>query len=212
MRTRPHHRQAVQPDMMGMQKPFTKNVRREHGVVLPMALIMLVIISLAGLLAARNAATHEQFSNNMRTTQVARQSAEAALRYCEAVVIDITSDEGVLYGSLESRIVSAELDPDNLAAGAWNTRSNWASGAANLITYTPTFDSTVQTEVQVTTANFPTCVIQRMTNDRFLVTSRGLSNDAAVDANNQLTQGSEIWLQSVLSPGVPTASTGGGNN
>lgn len=176
-----------------------------------MALIMLVIISLAGLLAARNSATHEQFSNNMRTTQVARQSAEAALRYCEAVVIDITSNEGILHGDLEPKIVTTELDSADIATGAWNTKANWVDGAANLITFTPTFGDTVQAEARVAAANYPTCLIQAMTEDRFLVTSRGLSNDAVVDANNQLTRGSEIWLQSVLSPGVPTTSSSGGN-
>ncbi len=50
-----------------------------------------------------------------------------------------------------------------------------------------------------------------MTQGRFLVTSRGLSNDAAVDDNDQLVRGSEIWLQSVLSPSVPTKSASGGN-
>ena len=57
----------------------------ERGVVLPIALIMLVIISFAGLLAARNSATFEQFSNNMRTNQVARVAAEDALRQCERI-------------------------------------------------------------------------------------------------------------------------------
>lgn len=185
--------------------------RRQRGIVLPMALIMLVIISLAGLLAARNSATHEQFSNNMRTTQVARQSAEAALRFCEAVVVDLASNEGAIHGALEGKVVTAELDPANITAGAWNTRANWVSGAANLITYTPEFNSAVQAEAQVSATNYPTCLIQAMTQGRFLVTSRGLSNDAAVDDNDQLVRGSEIWLQSVLSPSVPTKSASGGN-
>lgn len=196
---------AMQP----ANAPYKRSYR-ERGVVLPMALIMLVIISLAGLLAARNSATHEQFSNNMRTTQVARQSAEAALRYCEQVVIDIISDEGAVYGALQPKIVVDELDPEDIEDGAWNTKANWASGAANLITYTPEFDATVQEEAQVKEDNYPTCIIQTMTEDRFLVTSRGLSNDAVIE-DDELVRGSEIWLQSVLSPSVPVASAGGGN-
>lgn len=185
-------------------------MRGGHGVVLPMALIMLIIISLAGLQAARTAATHEQFSNNMRTTQVARQSAEAALRYCESVVIDIEND-GSLHAALKGKIVPTELTPDNIKAGAWNTRSNWSSGAPNLITYAPAFNNAVQNEVRTKTENHPTCVIQAMTERRFLVTARGLSNDATVNANDQLARGSEIWLQSVLTPGIPLKSASGGN-
>ena len=44
-----------------------------------------------------------------------------------------------------------------------------------------------------------------MVNDRFLITSRGLSNDAVVEAGTgQLREGSEVWLQSILTPLVPT--------
>lgn len=179
---------------------MTKPSAHERGIVLPMALIMLVIISLAGLLAARNAANHEQFSNNMRTTQVARQSAEAALRYCEGVAIN----EGSVFETLQEKIVATELAPDKIADGAWNTRKNWASGASNLITYEPAFDTKVQKEAQLRTGNHPTCLIQTMTSGHFLITARGLSNDADVDADNQLVQGSEIWLQSVLAPEIPT--------
>lgn len=171
-----------------------------------MALIMLVIISLAGLMAARNSATYEQFSNNMRTTQVARQSAEAALRYCEGVVIDIVSNDGTTHGKLETKIFASELDPEKLSTGEWNTKKNWASKAANLITYTPTFNSAVHDDATVKTAHPPTCLIQPMTDERFLVTARGFSNDATVDEDGLLTRGAEIWLQSVLSPGSPGTS------
>lgn len=209
-----HTFRAAQHTMPHDAMPFAnapcQRSHRERGVVLPMALIMLVIISLAGLLAARNSATHEQFSNNMRTTQVARQSAEAALRYCEQVVIDIISDEGAVYGALQPRIVTTELAPVDIETGAWNTKANWVAGAASLITYTPEFGATVKEEAQVREENYPTCIIQVMTEDRFLITSRGLSNDAVIE-DDELVRGSEIWLQSVLSPSVPVASATGGN-
>jgi type IV pilus assembly protein PilX len=60
-------------------------------------------------------------------------------------------------------------------------------------------------------ANAPTCIIQAMVNDRFLVTARGLSRDAKVDEDSGLlTAGSEVWLQSILTPSVPTLSPDGG--
>lgn len=178
---------------------MTAQSARERGIVLPMALIMLVIISLAGLLAARNSANHEQFSNNMRTTQVARQSAEAALRYCESVAIN----EGAMFDALQGKIVTAELAPDGIADGDWNAMEKWAKGASNLITYAPAFDTEVQKEAQLKSDNYPTCQIQAMKGGRYLITARGLSNDAHVDNDNQLVQGSEIWLQSVLTPEIP---------
>lgn len=184
----------------------------ERGVVLPIALIMLVIISFAGLLAARNSATFEQFSNNMRTNQVARVAAEDALRQCERIARSTVEGSAAFaadVGKIEdTNVISADTEAA-ISAGIWNTRSNWASGAANLITVTPSYTgSVVQTSAQL--RNAPTCIVQAMVNDRFLITSRGLSSDAVVDANGLLTAGSEVWLQSILTPIVPTLSPNGG--
>lgn len=187
---------------------------REKGVVLPIALIMLVIISFAGLMAARNSASHEQFSNNMRTNQVARQTAEAALRYCERVAIDHAENEGAGF-SETSKIVTTLLASDSesdIKTGAWNIKSNWEDGAANLIPVTLNLGGTVTDEAKERYAkNTPGCIIQQLADDRYLITSRGLSNDAQLDADGQLESGSEIWLQSVLTPSVPIKSASGGN-
>jgi type IV pilus assembly protein PilX len=191
------------------------NPTNDRGIVLPMALIMLVIISFAGLLAARNSATFEQFSNNMRTNQVARVAAEDALRYCERVAID-SVDGGTNFATDVGKIVTTAISADDvstISGGAWNTKSNWAPGAANLVTVTPTYGG----DVQLTTgqrANSPTCIIQAMVNDRFLITSRGLSSDASVVASGAtagtLSAGSEVWLQSILTPTVPVLSANNG--
>ena len=182
-------------------------------MVLPIALIMLVIISFAGLMAARNSASHEQFSNNMRTTQVARQTAEAALRYCERVAIDHAENEGAGF-SESSKIVTTVLASDSesdIKTGTWNTKSNWDDGA-NLIPVTLSLGDTVTDEAKARYAkNTPGCIIQQLADDRYLITSRGLSNDAQLDADGQLESGSEIWLQSVLTPSVPIKSASGGN-
>lgn len=184
----------------------------ERGVVLPIALIMLVIISFAGLLAARNSATFEQFSNNMRTNQVARVSAEDALRYCERIArasVEGSAAFGTDVDRVEdTNVISADTEAA-ISGGLWNTRANWSSTGANLITVTPSYTgSEAQSNAQL--RNAPTCIIQAMVNDRFLITSRGLSNDAAVDANGLLTAGSEVWLQSILTPVVPTLCANNG--
>lgn len=176
----------------------------DRGVVLPIALIMLVIISFAGLLAARNSATFEQFSNNMRTNQVARVAAEDALRLCERIARSSVEGSAAFatdVGKIVTTAISADTDTA-ISAGAWNTRSNWAAGAANLITVTSQFGSDVHSNAQL--KNSPTCIIQAMVNDRFLITTRGLSSDAVVGNNGVLTAGSEVWMQSILTPVVPT--------
>lgn len=183
-------------------------MHRQHGVVLPVALILLVIVSFAGLYAARNSANHEQFSNNLRTSNVARQAAEIGLRFCESVVIDIRDNEGAVHGGLSGNISAAEIDDGGIGTGVWSFLANWAGGSANLITAPLDYDSNVKAEARLT--NAPTCIAQLMTRDRVLVTARGLSNDAQVDGNGRLEAGSEIWLQSILTPGAPVASAQGG--
>lgn len=194
-------------------QPHTPSIRlRDHrGVVLPMALIMLVIISFAGLLAAKNSATYEQFSSNMRTNQVSRVAAEDALRQCERVAKDSVDNGGATFPTEVAKIVATVISSDTdvaIKAGVWNTKTNWAPGAANLITITPQFDSTVKTNARL--KNNPTCIIQAMSNSRFLVTTRGLSSDAKVAANGTLTSGSEVWLQAILSPTIPVLSANNG--
>jgi Tfp pilus assembly protein PilX len=198
---------------MDSQRQLWTTHKKESGVVLPIALIMLVIISFAGLLAARNSASYEQFSNNMRTNQVARQSAEAALRYCERVAIDQVENEGVNYATDAGKIVSTTLTSDaSISNGAWNTKVNWKDAAANLIEVTLDPGSNVSDAAKSKYAtNPPTCIIQPLINDRFLITVRGLSNDASVDSDGVLESGSEVWLQSILTSGVPIKSASGGN-
>jgi type IV pilus assembly protein PilX len=192
---------------------ISRSGHRSRGVVLPMALIMLVIISFAGLLAARNSSTFEQFSNNMRTNQVSRTAAEDALRQCERIAR--ASVEGnAAFAADTGKIVTSTVIAENptgaqvaITSGVWNTHLNWAAGAANLITITPQFGTDVQTNAQL--RNEPTCIVQSMVNDRFLVTARGLSNDAVVGADGRLQEGSEVWLQSILTPEVPTMCPNG---
>lgn len=186
-----------------------RTAHSQRGVVLPVALILLIIVSFAGLSAARNSANHEQFSNNLRTSNVAKQAAEIGLRFCETVVIDITDNSGSVHGSLGIKISTNEIDDAQIDTAIWSSLASWAGGSANLITAPLNYDSNVKTAARLT--NVPTCIAQRMTRDRVLVTARGLSNDAEVDANGRLDRGAEIWMQSILTPGAPIASAQGGN-
>ena len=193
----------------------------QQGVVLPMALILLIIISFAGLLAARNSATYEQFSNNMRTNQVSRVAAEDALRQCERIAKDSVDASVGFPTTLHDKIVATEIASDEVAdikGGAWNFRANWADDSNSLIQlstdlslndkYGDHVASTPngKTKNDPRLKNSPTCIIQKMSNERFLVTARGLSSDAEVDQadgdrKGMLKSGSEVWLQSILTPG-----------
>lgn len=191
---------------MNTPLPNTLTSRHQSGVVLPIALIMLVIISFAGLLAARNSATHEQFSNNMRTNQVARQLAEEALRYCERVAMDDASDVPVFPEN--PHIQATEIESESVTEiqkGSWNTKANWTEDDI-AIEVTPSYGANATKK----TDKNPKCIIQKMKTDRYLVTARGFSADAVVNDAGELTSGSEVWLQSILSPCIPLKSANNG--
>ena len=122
--------------------------------------------------------------------------------------------EDAAFAAEVAKINTTQIAADTetaISGGIWNTRSSWASTGANLITIAPSYDTDVQSNAQLKVANRPSCVIQTMVNDRFLITSRGLSNDAVVNGNGELTAGSEVWLQSILTPLVPTLCNSSGS-
>lgn len=203
-----NHRELIQ-----MNTPVSfRHHQSQRGVVLPIALIMLVIISFAGLLAARNSTTHEQFSDNMRTNQMARQFAEEALRHCERIAMDSFEEGSEFDSNVKNKISTTEVASeaaDEIKKGIWNIKDSWKNNAINLIVVTPRYGSGI--EKKIPAINNPRCIIQKMSNDRFLVTSRGLSADALTDTDQiNLVAGSEVWLQSVLSPRIPIKSENDG--
>lgn len=56
---------------------------KQQGVVLIVALILLVVISLFTVTSIRSAISSENIAGNVRTTELATQAADIALRYCE---------------------------------------------------------------------------------------------------------------------------------
>ena len=53
----------------------------EKGVVLIVSLIVLVVISMLAVTSLRNVSSSEMISGNVRTTELANQAAEFALRF-----------------------------------------------------------------------------------------------------------------------------------
>lgn len=194
---------------------------QERGIVLPVALIMLAIVSVAGLMAAKNSATSEQFSNNLRTSQVARNGAESALRYCERVAIfskvaDPDLDDPA-NADLARHIDSipttklADLEVATIQSGSWNNLSNWAVDGTNLIRVPLDKDGDGDIEsddVDDTEDHDPYCLIEPAEGNQFLITARGLSRNAQIGDDGQLESGAEVWLQSILTPGRPVGSAG----
>jgi type IV pilus assembly protein PilX len=169
--------------------------KNQHGVVLIISLILLVIISLTALIAMKGSISSEQVSNNMRTNAVAMQASETALRFCENQLLSGTTT-----------LIVHELDMNGSEAipTLWASRSNWTALKSNTATSELTNS---QNSAGRSLTMLPQCMIERYplvtlqggaTRESYLITSRGYSPNYAVNAAGQVISGGEIWLQSIL--------------
>lgn len=185
-------------------------VNVQRGVVLVVSLILIVIISLLGTFAIRNAGQSERSINGVRSVEVAREAAETALRFCEQVAI--YAGEGKVYNeygqtNVQTKIVSTPTITGELdATAAWRSADNWKGSAPIEVpaAYTTKHSGgSVATDV-ATVLNQPMCVIQKIDNTTtklqgYLITARGFANNASFDSTTgKAKQGAEAWLQSVL--------------
>ena len=172
---------------------------RQSGVVLIISLIMLVVISILATLSIRNATSSEKVSSNVRTTELASQAAEIALRYCEEAVLQISSGTGPLT-SLPT-VLSYSSPP------AWQTITNW-DGSTSAPFVIP--DASInQVDATVTFNRAPECLVEHMqvvdstgaisTTSTYTITARGFGPEvpAATSARTRPT-GSEVWMQSTI--------------
>lgn len=183
-----------------------KKSKQQAGIILPVALVLLVTISFAGIMAVKNSTVTEQMSNNLRTNVQAQQAAETALRYCELVAIGTKSTKVKQYdASITGKIVTTALTDANATDATWRTLSNWKKDANNVIEVPEDFykDEDGKRD-RIKEDNAPRCIVQRLVNstaniDGFLITARGFANNARwATRTGALESGSEVWLQSVL--------------
>lgn len=129
--------------------------RRQKGAVLVIALIMLLMITLASIATVRSTTLDERMAGNSRDRDKALQAAEAAVRLClKQLTVDVPST-----------YTAPILTPVATGTENWEVESNWASGAINSV------------EVDMTTtaglARNPRCMVERLgAGDNYRVTGR----------------------------------------
>ncbi len=186
----------------------------QRGVVLIITVLLVIILALVGTFAIRNATQSEKIMNGLRSTNVAQEAAETALRYCEQIAIadangtDYTSynTSGAVAKIIGNKTTKVDLmTEENDTLAKWKTATNWKSSNTNLIIVTPDFYkySTATTGNDATElTNSPACMIQRLLTatgvSGYVITARGFGNNVTFDTNNKVTAGSEVWLQSTL--------------
>ena len=184
----------------------------QRGVVLVMALIMLVVISLLATLSMRNATSSESISGNVRTTELATQAAEIALRYCEDEVVKIKGGGVPPTGFVIQNFSSPPLWSAKNGSGGL---TNWDGNTSSVAPTGPVLvipDSSInQAGAGVTFKRPPECMVERMqmadttttvtVAKTYVITARGFGPDVAADTGGTRPRpqgGSEVWMQSTI--------------
>ncbi len=153
----------------------------QQGVTLLVVLVMLVVIGLVSASALRQAANADMVSNNARLEQLAKQSAQAALHYCEA---EITG----------SGVPAIQVQAANAAAPVWKTFTNWKGSSMKAV-------SVPTASYEAANGLAPQCLVEYspLGNNVYIITARGFSPDFKEDDNGKTQRGAVVWLQSTLS-------------
>ena len=183
--------------------------RNQDGIVLIIALIMLGVISLLAIISVRNAASTETLAGNVRTTELATQAAEIALRHCEASVLAIVSTASGTPSTYQTTFQSNNiLLPAVLAQ--WQNMANWDSASSPA--YVLPLAMVNQAGMVTTTYKRPPeCMVEPVsmmpsgagavvsTSNSFVITARGFGPEViAASASRSRPVGSEVWMQSQI--------------
>lgn len=161
---------------------------KQQGVTLLVVMVMLVVIGLVSVSAMRRAASADLVANNSRLEQLAKQSAEAGLRYCETQI------------EAAAATVAIQSAPKPPSTPAWQTLSNWSTGNNIAVTVPVNFVQSNNTAIPAP-KQLPQCMAEYspLDNNIVIITSRGFSPDYSALSNGQTQSGSVIWLQSIVS-------------
>ena len=178
----------------------------QGGVALVVVLIFLVVLSLLAATSMRNATSSESVLGNVRTTEMASQAAEIALRHCEASVLDLLGVAAGGSSTYESSFKASNILPVS-DPPQWQNIANWDS-ASGLPYVLPL---SLVNQIGIHFAAYkrpPECMVEPVpivlagtsglsTTTTYVVTARGFGPEvAAADASRSHPVGSEVWLQS----------------
>jgi type IV pilus assembly protein PilX len=177
------------------------NRHTQDGVVLIIALILLVVISLLAITSLRGAGSAESIAGNVRTTELATQAAELALRHCEK------SAQLLTYPVTPIEPYTTDFPITSIApvgSSLWKDMPTWDSSTTNTATYVLPA-SVFPIDAATGYKRPPECMIELVTGgmpdgtsdvgpSAFVITARGFGPE--VPAGRGRPTGSEVWLQS----------------
>lgn len=92
-----------------------RNPNAQRGVVLPLSLVILVMVTMLAITAIRGVTTEERIAANLRSSALGFEQSELGLRHCEAIVL--TGGQPLVDNRFNS--------PDQLGT-SWKTTANWS--------------------------------------------------------------------------------------
>ncbi len=180
----------------------------QQGIVLIIALVMLIIISMLAVTTLRNAGSSENISSNVRTTELASQAAEIALRYCEYSVAELTSSAGPYTTTFPvANILPVSTTP------RWQSTTLWDSASTgSTLTFALPLSELNQSGMAMTTYQRPPeCMVEEQptalagtttvsTTLSYVITARGFGPEvpALTGSTRIRPAGSEVWMQSTI--------------
>ena len=198
----PHRRTAP------LALPRQRSASSQRGVVLIIAMILLLVISLLAITSVRNVASSEKVLGNARTTQLALESAEIALRHCEASVREVISVASGNPSAYATTFTASNILP-TATTPQWSDLGIWDGSSSDV--YVAPLSLVNQTGTVAITAyqRPPECMVVPLpvvltgstdvsTTASFVVTARGFGPEVpALSSSTRIRPvGTEIWLQS----------------
>jgi type IV pilus assembly protein PilX len=175
--------------------------RRSRGVVLVVALILVAVIGISSAMAMRLSLFGDIVSKNIRAQNLALQSAELALRFCERqVALDPGSVPMVtgLGTDREWQLPDQWQAAFTVPAAALGTAVNYRTmpqclvrmfSVDEFLAAWPPDPGTVSADARGFSSDF--VVLHR-------ITARGFSPDFERNGEGQPIAGAEVWLQSLV--------------
>ena len=180
--------QHARPRAQGASVPLPGQPRpQQQGVALIMALVVLLVIALSSVAVIRGSMNADLVAQNTRMQNFATQSAQWALRYCEAQLV-LAEEQRVI--ELHSAATPAH----------WEDFDNGSDGG---LAATLPDDWRQTADSSVVAATPPQCLVELSSFNAsvYVVTSRGFSPDFSADADGRTLSGSVVWLQSQVAVG-----------
>ncbi|MBC7548583.1 MAG: hypothetical protein H7224_08060 [Polaromonas sp.] len=172
----------------------------QKGVVLIISLILLVVISLLAVTSLRNAGSSESVAGNARTTELATQSADIALRYCESSVLKLMGGPAAYATTFVAANILEGSEPPKWQDMSRQTGWDSISTAPFVLPLSSVNQAGMNFDIY---KRPPECMVEKMpavttgTSTFYVITARGFGPEVApADASRSRPIGSEVWLQS----------------